>query len=145
MPLTRDAILAAVDLPTQEVEVPEWGGSVLVRGLSGEDRDAFEASLIVRRPALVGPNKGQLESVQDTTNLHAKLVSRAIVDETGSRVFSDADVKLLGAKSSHALQRVFDVASELSGLGATAASDAEGNSEPDPSDGSTSTSPETSA
>ena len=33
--LTRDAILNAADLKTEAVPVPEWGGDVLVRGLTG--------------------------------------------------------------------------------------------------------------
>lgn len=142
--LSRDAILAADDLKTQEVDVPEWGGTVLVRALSGEDRDAFEASLTMRRPVLVGPNKGQMENVPDPSNVHAKLVARSIVDENGKRVFTDADIALLGAKSSAALQRLWDVAAELSGLTDGAAEDAEGNSAPVPSDGSTSDLPATS-
>lgn len=144
MMLSRDEILAVDDRKTKTVEVPEWGGSVLVRSLSGEDRDAFEASLTTRRPALMGPNKGQLETVQDFSNMHAKLVSRSIVDESGARMFSDSDVVALGQKSAAALKRVFDTAAELSGIGDDALADAEGNSEPDPTDGSTSDSPATS-
>jgi hypothetical protein len=42
--LTRDAILQAPDLQGEDVAVPEWGGTVRVRGLSGAQRDAYEAS-----------------------------------------------------------------------------------------------------
>ena len=47
--LSKDAILAADDLPRETVHVPEWGGDVYVRTMSGTDRDAFETSLIARR------------------------------------------------------------------------------------------------
>ena len=41
--LTRDLILKADDIQTREVEVPEWGGTVLIRALTGTERDAYEA------------------------------------------------------------------------------------------------------
>ena len=45
MGLTRDQILAVSDIQTEEVHVPEWGGTVLVRGLTGAERDEFEAGM----------------------------------------------------------------------------------------------------
>src|SRR5258707_11983730 len=45
MHLSRDAILEAKDREVVEVDCPEWGGSVLVRGMSGKERDMFEMSL----------------------------------------------------------------------------------------------------
>src|SRR4051812_11733960 len=136
-PLSRDAILAADDRKVQEVDVPEWGGTVLVKAMSGEERDAFETSMTKRRPILTGPRKGDMETIPDTANMHAKLVARSLVDEGGARLFPDADVIELGKKSAAALQRVWDVAAELSGLGGDAAEEAEGNSDAVQSDGST--------
>lgn len=107
MLLTRDAILAADDLSFEDVPVPEWGGTVRVRTLSGTERDAFEASIVEQR--------GKKSSV-DMRNIRAKLAARTIVDEDGKRLFSERDVELLGAKSASALQRVFEVAQRLNGL-----------------------------
>jgi hypothetical protein len=39
-----------------------------------------------------------------------------MIDESGKRLFPDADVRELGKKSASALQRVFEVAQRLSGL-----------------------------
>jgi len=47
--LTRDAILEAQDLQHEEVYIPEWGGSVRVRTLTGAERDAFEQSIVDQR------------------------------------------------------------------------------------------------
>jgi len=105
--LTKDQILAAEDVKVEEVEVPEWGGVVLVRGMTGIERDEFESKLVVGE----GPN-----AKVDTRNVRAKLVAFCVVDEEGNRIFSDADVELLGKKSAAALQRVFDVAQRLSGM-----------------------------
>jgi hypothetical protein len=151
MALSRDQILATKGrLKTQTVHVPEWadGGDdeVIVRELTGSERDAFEASLSVQRPVF-GPDKGaaqRMESIPDLENLRAKLVAKVIVDAQGVRVFQDTDIFALGELSASALQRVFDVAQELSGMNAEAETDAEGNSEAAPSGGSTSESPETS-
>lgn len=135
MTLSRDQILAASDLETREVEVPEWGGSVLVRALSGKERDAYEASLMLIRGKTQIPN---------LANMRAKLVARAIVDEDGKRLFTDQDVNALGLKSAAALNRVHDVVQELSGLNEGATEDAEENSDAAQSGDSTSAWPESS-
>ena len=105
--LTRDAILQAQDLPTERVVVPEWNGEVLVRALTGAERDAFEQSIVEQR------GKSTRMNLQ---NLRAKLVALTVVDEEGKRLFSDEDAKLLGQKSAAALNRIFEVAQRLSGL-----------------------------
>lgn len=97
--LTRDAILNVVDLPTERVDVPEWGGTVLVRGLDGTARDHLELSL---RDGL--------------TNIRARLVALTVVDERGERLFNDNDVTVLGRKSAAALNRVVEVAQRLSAI-----------------------------
>ena len=38
MSLTRHAILEAPDIETREVPVPEWGGTVYLRALTGAQR-----------------------------------------------------------------------------------------------------------
>lgn len=105
--LTKAAILQAVDLPTETVEIPEWGGAVLVRGLTGAERDAFEASVIELR--------GKERSFH-LENIRAKLAALSMVGDDGERLFSDREVSELGKKSAQALQRVFSVAQRLSGL-----------------------------
>jgi hypothetical protein len=135
--LTRDAILAAKELPTEEIEVPEWGGTVLIRGLDGEGRDEFEASMIVIRN-----NKGY----PDTANTRAKLAARCIIDpDTREPMFTQSDVYALGKLSGAALDRVFTVASRLSGLSEEDQAELEGNSAAAPGGDSFSPSPGISA
>lgn len=105
--LTREAILAAKDIETEEVEVPEWGGSVLVRGLTGRERDEWEASMSERRGRKFVPN---------LANIRAKLVCACVIDDDGKRLFNYGDVQELGEKSSAALDRVYGVAARLSGV-----------------------------
>lgn len=106
--LNRDAILQAEDRKTEDVAVPEWGGTVRVRSLSGAERDAYEAHIVQL--------KADGSRSLNVKNLRGKLVSLSCVDEDGARLFSDEDADALGDKSAAALERVFDVARKLSGL-----------------------------
>jgi len=105
--LTRDQILQCSDIQTESVEVPEWGGAVLVKGLSGAERDALEAAIVEVR--------GRKQRLH-LENTMARLVSMSVVDENGKRLFTNGDIEALGKKSSSALQRVCQVAQRLSGL-----------------------------
>ena len=40
--LSKADILGCNDIPTELVEVPEWGGSVKVRGMTAGERDRFD-------------------------------------------------------------------------------------------------------
>lgn len=145
MPLGRDQILQAQDLETREVHVPEWADPatgddvVLVKALSGDERMAFQLSLAQIRTM---PD-GRTETRPDLRNMTAKLVARAIVDEQGNRVFSDRDIAALGKKSAAALERVFEVAQEMSGLSDEDIEAAVENFSEMASDDSASSSPET--
>jgi len=107
--LTREQILSADDLKREEVYVPNWGGSVFVRSLTGIDRDWLEEQSVKR-------NGDKFEA--NFNNVRARLVSLAAVDEFGKRLFTEADIEALGAKSAAALDLVFTVASRLNGLSA---------------------------
>ena len=104
---SKSAILCANDLQIEDVDVPEWGGSVRVRSFTGRERDAFEASMV--------RGDGRDRKV-DLTNMRARLVGLTVIDETGQRLFTDDEVDLLGAKSGAALDRVFAIAQKLNGL-----------------------------
>lgn len=132
----REQILNVVDTETREVEVPEWGVTVWVRSMSAADRDAFEADLL--------QGKGKNTSV-NYRNMRAKLVARCVVDAEGNRIFNPEDVPALGRKSAKALTRLYNVATELSGVSDDDVEELTGNSEPDQSDDSCSDWPGTSA
>lgn len=130
MLLSREQILGADDRSTQDVEVPEWGGSVRVRAISGAERDAYEAGLVQLKSD--GSRKFTL------ANARSRLVALSIVDEAGARIFDEADVAKLGEKSAVALERVFDVAASLSGLSDDAVEEMVQNFTSAPSEDSTS-------
>jgi hypothetical protein len=107
--LTRETILAAQDLPVKTVAVPEWGGDVFVRSMTGAERDQYEQALMAARTP---------DGKVNIANVRARLMAFCAVDENGKRLFEDADIEALGAKSAAALDRVFAAASELNGIGA---------------------------
>jgi L-ascorbate metabolism protein UlaG (beta-lactamase superfamily) len=108
--LGKDAIFAADDIKSERVPIPEWGGEVMVRGLTGNQRDAWEASMRVTRGK---------KTEMDMTNFRARLCVLCVVDETGQLVFHQGDVDDLAGKSGAALDRIYDVAARLSGISDT--------------------------
>jgi hypothetical protein len=103
--LSREDILSARALPRREVEA--FGGTVLVRGLTGEERDFYEGSLVNDR------GKGVR---MDWRNARARLVAMGCIEEDGSRKFTDSDVPALGNLPALELTRLYDAIRELSGL-----------------------------
>jgi hypothetical protein len=112
--LSREQILAAVDLPRETVEVPEWGGAVIVSTMTGADRDAFEASVLTG-------------GKPDLRNMRAKLVAACVVDEAGNRLFSSSDIEALGRKAASALDRVTKAAQRLNRMGEEQFEELKGN------------------
>lgn len=104
------------DLVRDFVPVPEWAPSgvdpskvfVCIRTMTGSERDRFEAS--------TGTQRGK-ERILNLENVRAKLVAMCLIDEeTGERIYSEAEIATLGKRSAKALDRVFDACRVLSGL-----------------------------
>ena len=106
--LSKTDILAAKDIKIEEISVPEWGGSVFVKEMTGAERDKYESSIL--------EIKGGNQTV-NLQNARAKLAAFTICDENGNRIFSEADISALASKSATALQRIFEKAMSLSRIG----------------------------
>jgi hypothetical protein len=117
--LTRDDILTADDIRIEPVEVPEWGGRVYVRTLTGLQREKYVES--IRK--VTGHGKKQLVEI-NIQKSGAKLAAQTICDDKGKLLFTEADIPGLANKSSRALQRVIDASAELNGLDDEAEEDA---------------------
>ena len=124
--LTKEQILKANDIKKQKVSVPEWGGDVYIKTMTGTERDVFEQSLITDKRKT------------DITNIRAKLCVLTTVDGKDERLFNEGDIQALGAKSAAALDRVFSVSQKLSGIGKSDIEEMAKNSAAAPSEGSTS-------
>ncbi len=109
--LTREQILQAEDLPSEVVEIPEWNGSVIVRGLTGSGRGIFQNSIMSQNG-----NVNSKNVMVDMKEAEMRLVAYCVVDENGKRLFSEKDIAELGKKSGSAINRISDVAMRLSGF-----------------------------
>lgn len=103
--LNKEQILTADDLESVEVPVPEWGGECMIRALTGVGREVFENAL------------ADAQGDMSESNIRATLAALSIVDEQGELMFSRNEVSALGKKSYKALDRVFNAAKALNGIG----------------------------
>lgn len=105
MLLSKQALLATRQLPTEDVSIST--GVVRVRGLSGRERDDFEASIVVGR--------GQKRDI-NMRNLRAKLIVRTLIDDTGTLLLGEADIADVGNLPAVDADKLFDAARRLSGM-----------------------------
>lgn len=117
MSLTRDQILHANDVKIETVDVPEWGGAVCVRSISGVERDAFE-------DWFTQGGKGR-----NYRNFRAKFASIVVCDEKGEPIFQPGDIDALGKKNAGALDRVLEAGQRLCGITAADVDELVKNSE----------------
>jgi len=115
--LTREQILQGGSLKSETVTIPELGGDVVVRELTGGERDRFESLLFE------GQRRGE------SVNVRATLVALSTVDEDGNRIFTDRDIPKLADKSARMLSKIFAIAQRLSGIGVVELEEKAGNSE----------------
>lgn len=97
MPLDRKSILSANDVRLEKVNVPEWGGDVFLRVISGTDRDRFEDSY----------------AEQKMKAFRIRFLLLTLCDESGERLFKDDEADLLGKKSSVVINRLFEAGWKL--------------------------------
>ncbi|HLE14525.1 MAG TPA: hypothetical protein VI776_07240 [Anaerolineales bacterium] len=97
--LSREAILAADDLPVEEVEVPEWGGTVRLRA-----PDAFSWQEI----------NAQLKDA-GLAEVYVIALASMLVDEHGQPLFSADQVQALARKNFQVVRRLGTIAFRLAG------------------------------
>lgn len=97
----KDKIIAANDLKTKTVDVPEWGVKVVIRTMTGAEKSNFEVSTIAE------------DGKVDRKDFRAKMLSQCLVDEEGKRIFADEDLDILGTKSAAVIERLWGIASKL--------------------------------
>jgi len=101
----RDHILATQDIPSEIVDVPEWGVKVEVRGMTGAER--------TRIMDLAVDQKGGV----NLQFVYPEIVIATSFDqEKGEQIFGPKDRDALLAKSATALDRLASVGMRLSGF-----------------------------
>lgn len=122
--LDKSAILGAKDLKHEDVAVPEWGGAVRVRVMTGAERDAFRSAI------------ASDEGNAPIGKVSAALLVATCIDAAGERLFTAEDMAALQEKSAALLDSLASVAMRLNGLGGSAVQEAAKNSASDQSDDS---------
>lgn len=98
--LNKDQILAADDLPRENVNVDEWGGEVVVRALTAsEEKEIFSKS-----------------KAGDEMGAQVYIVAKCIIDDDGKPLFSKSDVNRLAGKNGAVVRRLAQAALRLSGM-----------------------------
>ena len=87
--LTKDQILSITDKAIREVEVPEWDGTVFIRGATMEDIDYYQ----------------RLEDKNDDKALQ-KMIVRIVCDADGNPLFTEKDIPKMQKKSLQAFKRI---------------------------------------
>jgi hypothetical protein len=109
--LGREALLSASkNLKKELVEVPELGGSIYIRELSG--KQLFQYNERIESLQKVTPELTPSSSLE----LVSLLVSLSACDEAGNLLFTEEDVKELSNNSFSVLMRLMKKALELSGI-----------------------------
>jgi len=125
--LSEDQILACDDHRIERVDVPEWGGHLYVRIVSGAELDAFQQGCQKGR----GPNQRI-----NMLNFRARFVQLVACDKDEKPLFSKGRVDALGRKSARALDRVFTIGQNLNGITDEEFEDMVGNFRGGPTGGS---------
>lgn len=102
--LTGKEIKEVRDLPFEEVEVPEWGGTVGVQGMSVAVMEQFIAE--------TSDPKGNVIAGKFR---HGLLV-RCLVGDDRAPLFTKDDIAELDRKSPQAIKRLIKVARDLNGF-----------------------------
>jgi len=105
MLLDKSAIFNADDSKTEDIEIPEWGGTVRVKAMTYAQRTKYLNSI----------TKDENGEVNDN-NIMAKLVIASVIDENGNYMFSNGDMNQLTKKNSSIIDRIGLVATNLAGL-----------------------------
>ena len=102
----RERILAADDITTETMEIPEWGVTVAVRTMTG----AARAEMLV---SASDPTTGEV----NYQTLYPQVIVASVIDpETGESVFTVEDVNALNLKSAAVVERVAQAGMRVSGM-----------------------------
>ena len=101
----RDQILAAEDIPSEIVTIPEWGVTVDVRGMTGAERTRIMDKAVDQQGGI------NLQFVYPEI-----VIATSFDNETGEQIFKPSDRDTLLTKSAVALDRLAQVGMRLSGF-----------------------------
>lgn len=102
--LSKSQVLGAEDYKTMLVYVPEWGGEIRIRGLSGAEFAKLQAC-----------NQAMQKGVVANGGSNALAVALGAIDERGMALFTEPEAAALGKKNAGLLMYIADMIWELTG------------------------------
>lgn len=114
MLLGKDALLQRPTLATEDVELPEFNGSVRIRAWTGADHDAFSQAV---------------KGVEFDGAFNAAAVAASAIKENGDKLFDmNGDIKKIAETwPKSVLDRAWKRIASLNGMAASSVDDAEKN------------------
>lgn len=126
--LTAELVSKAQDIKEQELEIEEWGGTVIVRGLSIVDHERLTSS------CTEGPiGERQFNMVGYQPKVAILCSYDGFAKDGGKRIFGKEHLAMLMEKASGPVAAVATLAHELSGIGKDAVKKAQENLKKTPS------------
>lgn len=112
--LTVGKILDSDDIKYEPLEIPEWGGKVLLKSLSGEERDKVE-------------RMARQFSAGEIPGYSAEIAAMTVCDGNKKLLFTNAELPRLRKKSGAILRKIFDAVAKQNLLTPDAIQDAAKN------------------
>lgn len=103
-PLTAAQILSAVDVELRQMQVPEWGGFVYLRGLTVDVRIKY----LARISSVLAKQDSATEANSEYHDAQVFLLSQSLANEKGELIFTESDLHSLSQKSPSVLSRLCD-------------------------------------
>lgn len=112
MPVLGREVLGNRILKRKALEVPEWGGVIFVRELTGREAIPISQGALEISQAR---EKGEL-SAEQVVRWHTLTVRYGWINEDGSYVLGDDDMETLMDESQDTVERIADEIRALSGM-----------------------------
>lgn len=125
--LTRAQVQVTVQgIHTEPLEVPEWGGTILIRELTTEE----VTKLGVETVGITGTVTRETLPVEAIVSMLPQLVAWAAVDEELHPLFTLREVERMSARNLDVIQRIAEKTLEISGLTENVDEDGEATTDP---------------
>jgi hypothetical protein len=144
--LSRDDIANMCDFTTITVDVPEWGGSVLLRSMTVGHHDDLQIRLLRFSGAEASPENGAATSLlyrhpELLREVKSRLLSYCLCDARGTLLLNDdAGRAILEQRNPVVIDRLYEAASQLNRLSSADVDEEKKDSEDPPTDDSSSSS-----
>ena len=110
--LSRDSILGRSVLKRKEIDVPELGGTLILRELNGTQGADFQRRVL----EVVDGRTATIRDANALANLNALVIVWSAITEDGQPLFTKDDIPALNAMGASFLDMVGNEVLKLSGL-----------------------------